>query len=301
MKVMKKACMILMALSMLLPVAALADESALSADVEMAIVGGISIEETESLCHVAFYDYDGIEIASQDVAEGSCATAPELEGFTTWYDITSEEQEAFDFATPVYDAINLFPQTQTEDTAEQILGQSILATEPVIVEEQPEAAAMSILGDIAATEAQNDTADILTIDQVFAPQTTETSDTASESILSVGNSAAQNDAAMGILAAAQNDIVTIEENEVPLAAPALAPSVEVICDYEGSLTPGTEVTVRAVVHNLPEGYSVAYQWQNDANGSFADVAGANGQSFTFTVGDFGNEGCNWRVNVDLFN
>lgn len=83
-----------------------------------------------------------------------------------------------------------------------------------------------------------------------------------------------------------------------VAVEAKAPYVEVTQDYEGDLSPGTEVTLTAIVHNLPEGKSPRYQWQNDASGEFADVPGADEAVYAFVIDeDTHPAGSNWRVNV----
>lgn len=316
------------------------EDASYTADVQILPEAELVIEESTAASHrVTFYDLTGCELESQDVQEGCCATAPVLAdaAIASWYDETSETREAFDFNTPVYGAINLYAQRAEEIiiadeiiVSEETLGQSILdMVEVAPVETNPEIIAASILGATTpevVTEPQANPVQILTIDDLIGTPATETETTTNvqidemaviNDILAAGNAAIststetnnrsdmEQNAVMDILAAqntsSNDELFEIKDEIVPLAAPVAAPSVEVVCDYDGTLTAGTQVTVRAIVHNLPDAYSASFQWQNDASGSFQDVAGATGETFTFTVGEFGNDGCNWRVNVDLFN
>ena len=87
----------------------------------------------------------------------------------------------------------------------------------------------------------------------------------------------------------------IPDIEVVIAA---APSVQVIYEFEGDeIVPGTVVTVRAELINVPEGITATFYWMNNAGGTFQSI-GETGQSFTF-VADETNTNCEYQVNVTL--
>lgn len=81
----------------------------------------------------------------------------------------------------------------------------------------------------------------------------------------------------------------------------IEPRVSVTYEYQGELTMDTQVTVVAHVDNVPEGegFTITYQWQNDASGVFADVPGATGPTHTYTVREYGESGCRWRAEVKI--
>ena len=96
--------------------------------------------------------------------------------------------------------------------------------------------------------------------------------------------------------AVEEELVTIEDDEVPLAG--AMPYVEVEYLYDGVLTVGTEVTVVARLYNVPDGYDLQFNWSNNASGEFVQVAGATSQSYTFTA-DASNTDCVWTVDVTI--
>lgn len=286
------------------------------------------VEVQPSSYTVVFYDFTGMIMHEATVLEGETVTAleetPVMTGlsFAHWYSDADESKAAFDFAAPVYENIALLPfGTEADINSSSIL--DIIAVETTIDEIETEEItaedlAAQILGNTADETVSEESNPFPVVETVMD---NDSADALINDILGLGNIEFEvieeveaveetevrevKEASFEELAAAllSTETVTIEDEATPLAgpvAPVVAPSVEVICDHDGKLVAGQEVTVRAVVHNLPEGYSISFQWQNDASGSFQDVAGANDETFTFVVDEFNADGCNWRVNVDIF-
>lgn len=85
------------------------------------------------------------------------------------------------------------------------------------------------------------------------------------------------------------------EEEVP-ALPAAAPNIAIQYAIDGDeVQPGTMITLTAQLQNFPEDATdFVFQWQNNVNGTFEDVPGATGMSYSFAA-DSLNSGCEWRV------
>lgn len=91
-----------------------------------------------------------------------------------------------------------------------------------------------------------------------------------------------------------------ETDVTPLAAPqdmyvVVEPDQEI-----SDVLPGSVVTLRARVENLPEGYTVLYQWQSNENGAYADIPGATESEYSFVV-DEGSANVAWKVEVSVSN
>lgn len=97
-----------------------------------------------------------------------------------------------------------------------------------------------------------------------------------------------------------NTVRDIQDEVTPLAGPRPQPVVEVAVSYEGKLALGTPITVTAVLSGVEDTTGFTYQWQNNAGGTYQDVAGATGPSYTFNA-DYDNTACEWRVNVGTGN
>ena len=98
-------------------------------------------------------------------------------------------------------------------------------------------------------------------------------------------------------------VETAETIELAEETELVEPKVEILfaCDNEdgsNELVEPCMVTLTAILHNFPENAELAFQWQNNANGEYVDVPGANGISYAFMASE-NNSGCSWRVNVTV--
>lgn len=92
----------------------------------------------------------------------------------------------------------------------------------------------------------------------------------------------------------EDSIPEIPSDAVMAEAP-LDSMVMITFAFEGDrLSIGAPVTLSAELINFPESAVVSFQWQNDASGTFTDVPGANGRSYSF-IADESNVRCNWKV------
>lgn len=86
-----------------------------------------------------------------------------------------------------------------------------------------------------------------------------------------------------------------EETEAEITEEAgFEPSATINFSYDGEFAFGTEVTLVANLHDVPEGAEVEVQWQNDSSGAFTDVPGAIGETYSF-VADEMTSACQWRA------
>lgn len=134
-------------------------------------------------------------------------------------------------------------------------------------------------------------------DDVSVDPTTETETETSEEPTSEDTSTDEPTTEDGSIS--EEDPVTTEEGD----GPTLEPTVELVFDYvsedeNGLLVEGSIITVTAVLSNFPEGEQLKYQWQNNADGEFADVPGATELSYSFVADEY-NTGCSWRIKVTV--
>lgn len=311
MKNLKKMVAIALVSLSMVAVGALAEDMVV---VELASAGQPVATMEETATHwVRFYDANGVEIAAVEVKEGESIPALEtiagLEEMAggSWYSMADETKAAYALDAAVMGDIALTLNEVTEETdyvdalAQQILGETV-----IVEEEATEEIAMQILGSAAVVEEAL-TEEIPAAEQILGGAIVteetemETNEIAQQILGGIMETEVEVEAEAPVIEEGaeevEEELFEIEDEAAPLAGPA--PSIEVVCDYEGELKAGTEVTVRAVVHNLPEMYQVNFQWQNDAMGAYADVNGATEQSFTFVVDEYHAEGCNWRVNATI--
>ena len=243
----------------------------------------VSFEETVAApVQEDVFTQQDIEIVAASILGEETTTDTSLEDM-----IAAMEQEQ----APVQDTQNAMNDEQAAALIEQILGN----VDTTIVEETVEEVTAQDIVEQSSLAMSDEAAENLVNDLLNTAGVEEEVVDVAETTDEVANDTA--DLIETEDEVADDELFTIEDDIVPLAAPKADPYVLVTYEYEGMLTVGTEVTVRATLYNVPETTGISYQWQNNAGGSMQDVAGATGAAFTFIADADSNTDCTWQVNV----
>lgn len=275
-------------------------------------------DEHAVLYPVVFYTLAGTVYKTQDMAEGALLEepdAPQVNGlaFARWQEI-SDPEAFFAFGEGVTRAMSFVPVYQVGDV------------EDVPLEEEAELSGTSIL-DLVVVSPAGPTPSPTPIVVPFAtmePDTPEeepeeevnlfdsltssllgtmtAEDSTEEDILNMAAASMLDDGDLALFKGAESveidDEVIVSKLEDAQQAPATIPPHVTVSRLRIDQGEDSVVALKAVLVDAPAGAVASYQWQNDADGEFADVVGATGDMYMLTDEEEA-AALNWRVQVFL--